>query len=230
MNILHAIAIVSLSLGGLCTVIIATDIIAGNGQKMMIMNFVYPITGLYGSIFALAFYFTIGRNTLKRKTAANELNKHGINHKKRPFWQSVAIGALHCGSGCTLGDIIGETFLLFVPVAIFGSSLLGTWTIDYIFAFVIGIIFQYYSIKPMKKVSTGEAFKAALKADTLSLTSWQIGMYGWMAISFFVIFKHRIEASNPVFWLMMQIAMLMGFVTAFPTNWWLIKKGIKEAM
>jgi hypothetical protein len=29
---------------------------------------------------------------------------------------------------------------------------------------------------------------------------------------------------------MMQIAMVLGFITAFPTNWWLIKKGIKEAM
>ncbi len=104
---------------------------------------------------------------------------------KKPFWQSVAVGALHCRSGCTLGDIVAETLLLFVPVVIFGSSLAGTWIIDYLFAFSIGIIFQYWSIKPMKKLSAGDAFKAALKADTLSLTSWQIGMYGWMAISIF---------------------------------------------
>jgi len=29
---------------------------------------------------------------------------------------------------------------------------------------------------------------------------------------------------------MMQIAMLFGFLTAYPVNWWLIKKGIKEEM
>ena len=33
-----------------------------------------------------------------------------------------------------------------------------------------------------------------------------------------------------MFWFMMQIAMAIGLVTAFPSNWWLIKKGIKEAM
>ena len=153
-----------------------------------------------------------------------------MQHQKKPFWQSVAIGALHCGSGCTIGDILAETFLLFFPVAIFGSSLAGTWTIDYVFAFIIGIIFQYYSIKPMKKLSSGKALKAALKADTLSLTSWQLGMYGWMAISFFLIFNRRLEANDSLFWFMMQIAMLLGFCTAFPTNWWLIKKGIKEEM
>jgi hypothetical protein len=82
----------------------------------------------------------------------------------------------------------------------------------------------------MKKLSAGDAFKAALKADTLSLTSWQIGMYGWMSISFFLIFHQRLEASDPLFWFMMQIAMILGFATAFPMNWWLIKKGIKEEM
>lgn len=29
---------------------------------------------------------------------------------------------------------------------------------------------------------------------------------------------------------MMQIAMFAGFLTAYPANWWLLKKGLKEAM
>lgn len=231
MEHLQTISIISLVLGGLCALIIAIDIITVNKQKMMIMNFVYPITGLYGSVFALLFYFTIGRKSSEKKdTLSHSGDKNGMSHEKKPFWQSVAIGALHCGSGCTIGDILAETFLLFVPVVIFGSSLAGSWTIDYIFAFVIGIIFQYYSLKPMKNLSSGKTLKAALKADTLSLTSWQIGMYGWMAISFFLIFHRKIPTIEPLFWFMMQIAMLLGFATAFPTNWWLIKKGIKEAM
>jgi hypothetical protein len=32
------------------------------------------------------------------------------------------------------------------------------------------------------------------------------------------------------FWFMMQIAMMFGFATAYPVNWWLIKSGIKEKM
>ncbi|MGL5398829.1 MAG: DUF4396 domain-containing protein [Plesiomonas shigelloides] len=28
----------------------------------------------------------------------------------------------------------------------------------------------------------------------------------------------------------MQIAMVAGFFTAYPMNWWLVKKGIKHAM
>lgn len=228
---LQIISIISLITGVLCAIIIAIDIIAGHQQKMMVMNFVYPITGLYGSVFALLFYFIIGRKScVKKDMELHNGEMHSMNQDKKPFWQSVAIGALHCGSGCAIGDMLAETFLLFVPVVIFGSSLAGSWTVDYIFAFVIGIIFQYYALKPMKNLSAGKTLKAALKADTLSLTSWQIGMYGWMAISFFLIFNYKIPTTNPLFWFMMQIAMLLGFATAFPTNWWLIRKGIKEKM
>ena len=32
------------------------------------------------------------------------------------------------------------------------------------------------------------------------------------------------------FWFMMQIAMMFGFMTSYPVNWWLIRQGVKEAM
>ena len=230
MDTLNAIAIISLIIGFLCALIIAIHIIAGNQQKMMIMNFVYPITGLYAGPLALLFYFVIGKKSSKKNMEQQQKANGKVEHEKKPFWQSVVIGTLHCGSGCTLGDILAEIFLAIIPVVIFGSSLAGKWTIDYVFAFIIGIVFQYYSIKPMKNLSPKEGLKAAIKADSLSLTSWQFGMYGWMAIAIFLIFHHKLESDQPMFWFMMQIAMLLGFLTAFPTNWWLIKKGIKEKM
>lgn len=228
MSDLYITSIISLIAGGICALVILIDILSGNKQKMMIMNFVYPITGLYAGPLALIFYYTIGRKSSKKNMQTK--SDGDMHHHKKPFWQSVAIGTLHCGSGCTLGDIVAEIFLVLIPVIIFGSSLAGKWTIDFAFAFVIGIIFQYYSIKPMKNLSPKQGLIAALKADTLSLTSWQIGMYGWMAICIFAIFRHNLESGTPVFWFMMQIAMLIGFITAFPMNWFLIKKGIKEAM
>jgi Domain of unknown function (DUF4396) len=29
---------------------------------------------------------------------------------------------------------------------------------------------------------------------------------------------------------MMQIAMIFGFCTSYPVNWWLLRRGIKEPM
>lgn len=227
MAFLHYLSIVSLLLAVICALIIVADILSGHKQQMMIMNIVYPLSALYAGPLALVFYYKIGR---KGAISNNKKAHGGMHHTKKPFWQSVAIGALHCGSGCTLGDMMAEAFLAFIPVAIFGSSLTGSWTVDFVFAFVIGIGFQYYALKPMSDEPAKNVLISAIKADTLSLTGWQIGMYGWMAFAFFVLFGHKIPTSDPLFWFMMQIAMVLGFFTAFPINWWLIKKGIKEAM
>lgn len=220
----------SLFMAVLCMVIIVIDILFGNNQKMMVMNFVYPITALYAGPLALWVYYTIGRKSTKKTMEKKESQRNDDEEKQKPFWQSVVVGALHCGSGCTLGDLIAESFLFFIPLTLFGMKLYGAWAIDYVLAFSIGIAFQYYAIKPMRDISVKEGIKAALKADTLSLTSWQIGMYGWMAIATFLIFGHELKANTTIFWFMMQIAMMFGFLTAYPMNWFLIKNKIKEKM
>src|SRR6185437_10137030 len=120
-------------------------------------------------------------------------------------WQSVTKSTLHCGSGCTLGDVCSAIFVSFSPLYILHSSILGEWLFDFALAFLIGIVFQYFAIRSMKSIGFSKAIVAALKADTLSLIAWQIGMYGWMSVVIWVIFKHPLPKSDPVFWFMMQI-------------------------
>jgi hypothetical protein len=55
-------------------------------------------------------------------------------------------------------------------------------------------------------------------------------MYGWMAIVIFLIFGHRLPPTSMVFWFIMQIAMIFGFLTSYPVNRWLLRKRVKEAM
>jgi hypothetical protein len=59
---------------------------------------------------------------------------------------------------------------------------------------------------------------------------WQSGMYGWMAVAMFLIFGHGLYKTGVVFWFIMQIGMLVGFITSYPMNWGLVRGGIKEAM
>jgi hypothetical protein len=224
---LTILAVISLGLGGISALVIAADIfLAGNRQHMWIMELVWPVTGLYAGPLALWAYFRVGR-----KSTHAAMMQAGREHGKgTALWQSVAVGASHCGAGCTLGDIVAEWFTYLVPVSLGGRPMFGAWGIDYLLAFVFGIAFQYFAIKPARHLSPGRGLIAALKADTLSLTSWQVGMYGWMALVTFVIFRQELPKTEPVFWFMMQIAMLAGLVTAYPVNWWLIRRGIKERM
>jgi Domain of unknown function (DUF4396) len=55
-------------------------------------------------------------------------------------------------------------------------------------------------------------------------------MYGWVAVATFLIFGSEIDRADPVFWFMMQVAMLAGFATSYPVNGWLVSVGIKEKM
>lgn len=241
------LSIVMLILGGVCALVIVADILAGHKQHMWIMNVVWPVSALFGTVLSLWAYFKYGR--LATHHAMLEAKQHGEdppNKKYTPFPVMVGKGTTHCGSGCTLGDICAEFLAMGFPaVAVWlgwkslfpaneHGKMFAVWILDYIFAFLIGVAFQYYTIKPMRGLSPGEGLVQAVKADALSLTAWQVGMYGFMALAQFLIVSRLWDAwlkpSMPAFWFVMQIAMLCGFLTAYPVNWWLIRSGIKEKM
>jgi hypothetical protein len=225
---LITISWISIGLGGISFLIVIIDEFR-YPQHMWIMDLVWPITALYSSLAGLCAYFKVGRMATARQHQAAKERHETPPNKRIPFWQTAGVGATHCGAGCTLGDLGAEWFTYFVPV-ILGKAIFGAWAIDFVLAFSLGIAFQYFTIKPMKRLSMKDGIVQALKADTLSLTSWQVGMYGWMAAATFLIFGFELPKSSPVFWLMMQIAMCLGFLTSYPVNWWLIRKGVKEAM
>jgi Domain of unknown function (DUF4396) len=103
--------------------------------------------------------------------------------------------------------------------------------VEFAFAYAFGIAFQYFPIRTMRRVAPAEALLDAIKADTLSLTAFQIGMYVWMAIPYFLLFQpHPPEISSPVFWFMMQIGVVLGFITTYPANWLLVKWRLKSGL
>lgn len=224
---LHTIAIVSIVVASLCAAIIVGDEIR-RPQKMWIMNLVWPLTALFGSVVWLAFYFH----------SATKAGEDGDT----PMVEAVAKGASHCGAGCTLGDIIAEWLAFAFPGiavalgwhSLFGEKLFAVWILDFVVAFGLGVAFQYFTIRPMRDLSPGQGIWQALKADTASITSWQVGMYGAMAAGQFLWFRPAYggiaEVNTPEFWFLMQTAMLCGFVTAYPVNWWLVRIGVKEKM
>jgi hypothetical protein len=238
---LHVLSLVSLAAGIVCAIVIIIDE-RKDPQHMWIMNLVWPLTALFASLISLAGYRVYGKQAARSRMQDMQQDggmSHGMD---TPFPAAVAKGAAHCGSGCALGDMIAEWLAYLVPAvavwfgwqSLFGEKIFAVWVLDFLLAFLFGIAFQYFTIKPMRDLSVGQGLVQAAKADALSLTAWQVGMYGFMAIAHFWIFGHvlgaRLEVASVEFWFMMQIAMLCGFATSYPVNWWLISKGIKEKM
>ncbi|WP_417310944.1 DUF4396 domain-containing protein [Devosia sp.] len=220
-----AAAIGLLLLGLACAVYMAWQMLR-HPPKMAVMRFVWPLCALFAGPVLVWFYHRYA----------------GPGAEDVPFAAKVAKGTLHCGAGCTLADLVCENLAHYVPSVltffglgtIFSTEIFAAWTMDYVFALLTGIVFQYFAIAPMRNLSVGAGIKAAAKADILSLTSWQVGMYGFMGLAHFVLFPAffgtTVDAGSPVFWAAMQLAMLAGFVTAYSPNWLLIRSGLKEEM
>jgi hypothetical protein len=212
---LHVLAIVSLAGGFICAAVIVVDLLR-RPQQMWIMNLVWPITALYFGAVALWWYWRLGRSAH---------HQHG-----RPFWQTIIVEATHCGAGCTLGDVIAEFAIFIGGISIASSALLTQYAGDFILAYVFGIFFQYFAIAPMRGLSFVPGIWAAIQADTLSLTAFEIGLFAWMFVMTLFPFHHELTPLHPAYWFFMQIGTIIGFVTSYPANWFLVAKGIKEAM
>ncbi len=52
---------------------------------------------------------------------------------------------------------------------------------------------------------------------------------GWR-LSILLFFRPHLHPTDPVYWFMMQVGMVIGLVTSYPMSRWLIRKGSKEAM
>jgi hypothetical protein len=225
-------------------VILADEFVVGNRQHMWVMNVVHPVTALYwGPVWVWA-YIRNGRKSGFRvmKEEAQRILRTGVDVQEwaskstsaddlRPWHIGNAVS--HCGAGCTLGDIAGEWMLF----AVFGSPLLGVagtygWEIvaDFAFAWTLGVVFQYFTIVPMGNAGKLQGIWQAVKVDTLSIVAFQLGLFGWMAISHFVLFSSPLPIDTSSHWFMMQVGMILGFFTAWPVNRWLVRSGVKEKM
>jgi hypothetical protein len=80
----------------------------------------------------------------------------------------------------------------------------------------------------MRGLRPAQGLIAAVKIDTLSLLAYEVGMFIWMAVQSRVY--PELRPTSLTYWLMMQIAMLLGFATTYPVNWWLISSDMKEKM
>jgi hypothetical protein len=223
---LTALAWAALAVAFASTAWIACDIWGrGYRQHMRIMEVVWPVTGLYFGPAAVAAYRAWGRpKTMRWQQEQGEPSA-------KPSYAVTATGVSHCGAGCTLGDIIAEFAVFGLGVTVAGTALGAEYIGDYIAAIALGIAFQYFAIAPMRGLSLRKGLIEASKADVASLTAFEIGLFGWMALVYFVFFPapHMTPAS-PVYWFLMQLGMIAGFFTAWPVNSWLIRAGIKEPM
>lgn len=140
-------------------------------------------------------------------------------------WRQVLGSTMHCVAGDGVGILAGATIASMFALA-------GVWDValEYLLGFAFGwMIFQALFMRG----EAGGSYKAALSntffPELLSMNCLMAGMVPTMMVSMaFIPGAH--EPTRPTFWFVMSMALLVGFVFAYPMNWWLVARHMKHGM
>ncbi len=140
-------------------------------------------------------------------------------------WRQALGSAMHCvagdGVGILAGAVIAGALLLARPVEI---------ALEYLLGFGFGwAIFQALFMRDM----VGGSYARALATTFIpELTSMNCLMAGMIPVA--IIWKARVPGSQspaaPAFWFIMSMALVAGFLLAYPMNWWLVARKLKHGM
>lgn len=147
---------------------------------------------------------------------------HSSHHESHANHNSMALSAtLHCLTGCAIGELMG----MVIGVSL-GLSALTTVGLSIGLAFIFGYIL---SMVPLVKngINWGRALKLVLIADTLSIVSMEIAENFIMLI---IPGAMNAGLTNPLFWVSMTAAFLVGFSVAYPVNKLLLNRGKGHAV
>lgn len=148
---------------------------------------------------------------------SSEENKHFVKAQKYATFKLAISATLHCLLGCGLGDVAGIIIGTYLGWGMFSTMALAI-SLGFIFGFLLGII-------PLlrKGFNFKTAFKIVFAAEFLSILVMEAFEVGTQ-----IVIPGVMEAglNNRLFWLGMLAALAVGFIAAFPVNYYMIKRGV----
>ncbi len=140
-------------------------------------------------------------------------------------WRQVLGSTMHCVAGDGLGILAGA-----VIASLFHLPKVTDIALEYVLGFGFGwSIFQALFMRDMAGGSYRRALSSAFFPELLSMNCLMASMVPVMTLATESIPASR-DPSGPEFWFIMSMALLVGFITAYPMNWWLVSRHMKHGM
>jgi Domain of unknown function (DUF4396) len=140
-------------------------------------------------------------------------------------WRQVLGSTMHCVAGDGLGILAGAVIAGFLHF-----SVLADIALEYALGFGFGwMIFQAMFMRDTTGGSYPRALATTFMPELVSMNVLMAGMVPVMTIAM----ANTPSAHSAVtagFWFIMSMALLAGFVLAYPMNWWLVARGLKHGM
>ncbi len=140
-------------------------------------------------------------------------------------WRQVLGSTMHCAAGDGVGIIAGA-----VIGAVLQLSPWNDFALEYALGFGFGwTFFQAYAMRDMVGGSYILSLKETFIPELVSMNLLMTGMVPTMKY-----LRPRIEGAEdptqPAFWFAVSMAMIVGFILAYPINWWLVVNNMKHGM
>lgn len=203
-------------LAALSTAYVAWDQFGRGNPEPAVMKWGFVLVTLYAGPFGLFLYVM----------ADKEPRPHTHETFIEPLWKQGIGSTIHCVAGDATGIILAAaiTGLLGLPM---GIDLL----IEYAAGFAFGLfIFQSLFMKSMLGGSYGENLRRTLVPELISMNAMMAGMAPVMS---FLMMGRDMRAMDPtelLFWGVMSMGVVAGFITAYPFNVWMVEKGLKHGL
>jgi hypothetical protein len=140
-------------------------------------------------------------------------------------WRQTLGSTMHCVAGDGIGILAGA-----VISGVLNLMGLAEIIVEYVLGFAFGwTIFQSLFMRDAAGGSYRRALASTLIPELLSMNFLMAGM-----VLTVMALRTRIEsAGNPStlrFWFVMSMGLLVGFIVAYPMNWWLVANHLKHGM
>ena len=98
-------------------------------------------------------------------------------------------------------------------------------TVSWVFLGIALFIFEYFfsTVPTRGRLSSGEGVGVALLIAMVTVLAFDVGMGGWMLVLHFVLFMP--PPSDVAFVFLMQVGLILGFLTGYPAVLWLVRRG-----
>ena len=140
-------------------------------------------------------------------------------------WRQALGSTMHCVAGDGVGILAGA-----VIASVLGLAGLAEVVLEYILGFAFGwAIFQALFMRDMAGGSYQRALTSTFMPELLSMNLLMAGMVPTvMALRKWI--GPAADPMTPSFWFVMSMGLLVGFVVAYPMNWWLVANHLKHGM
>jgi len=140
-------------------------------------------------------------------------------------WRQVLGSTMHCVAGDGVGILAGAVIASVVHLP--GATDIA---LEYALGFGFGwSVFQSLFMRDMAGGSYLRALSSTFFPELLSMNCLMAGMVPVMTVAMKSVPASG-DPSGPAFWFVMSMALLVGFNTAYPMNWWLVSRHMKHGM